>query len=894
MTARQLRPTLVLLALVAGGAVLLHDVTRASEAPKPPATQESAAAKELREFPPQPQVPVLTPEQELKTFQLPDGYRMELVLAEPNIAEPVACVFDGNGRMYVPEMRTYMQDIDGTAEIARRGRVSRHESSRGDGVFDRHTVFADHLLLPRMVLPLEAGRVLINETDTNDVLAWKDKNGDGVADEWELWFDGGKRGGNLEHQQSGLVWGMDNWIYQSVNAWRLRANGNEVIQEKTPGNGGQWGLAQDDYGKMWFSNGGAEKGPVKYQVPIIYGGFDAPNQATPDYPEVWPLVGLADYQGGPMRVRQSDKTLNHFTATCGQAIFRGDRLPADLRGDLLFGEPVGRLIRRTKVENQEGLTFLRNAYDHSEFIRSSDPNFRPVNMTTGPDGCLYIVDMYRGIIQEGNWVREGSYLRKVVKQYGLQNNTGHGRIWRLVHKDFKPGPQPHMLQETPAQLVQHLDHPNGWWRDTAQMLLVLRGDKSVVPALTAMARTHKNPLARIHAIWTLEGLGALDAALVREKLKDADAHVRIAAIRAGEPLMKKGDEPLAADVRALAKDADPNVVIQVLCTAKLLKWPDYNKFAQLTVLATQASGVRAIGALLLNDGNDIEERLYSKEEVAQLRKGREIYQELCFACHGYTGTGMPMDGAAPGATIAPPLVGSRDVLDHGDTAVRILLKGLSGPVVGKDYTAQMVPMNGNDDAWIAAAASYVRNAFGNHAAMVTAKDVARLRAETFKREAPYTLDELHALLPRALANQKEWKLTASHNAADLKLAVDGNFETRWTSKAPLAPGMWVQIELPTETTIAALWLDTTKSTHDYPREYKVQTSPDGLNWNGKPIAQGKGTAGVMEIRFAAPVRTKYLRLTQTGKLRQGEGTFWSIHELRLLEPPATPTQAASE
>ena len=141
-------------------------------------------------------------------------------------------------------------------------------------------------------------------------------------------------------------------------------------------------------------------------------------------------------------------------------------------------------------------------------------------MATAPDGTLYIMDMYRGIIQEGEWVRPGSYLRRMVEQHQLEKNFGRGRIWRLVHKDFKPGPQPHMLDETPAQLVTHLAHPNGWWRDTAQKLLVLRGDKSVVPALVNMARSDKEPLARIHALWTLEGLEALTPALLREKLKD--------------------------------------------------------------------------------------------------------------------------------------------------------------------------------------------------------------------------------------------------------------------------------------------------------------------------------------------------------------------------------------
>ena len=153
-----------------------------------------------------------SPEEELKTITLPEGYSLELVMSEPVIKEPMAFAFDGNGRMYVVEMRTYMQDIDGTGENEPTSRISLHESTKGDGVFDKHSVYLDHLLLPRMVLPLD-DRVLVNITNTQDVTIHRDTNGDGVADESKVWFEGGPRGGNMEHQASGLVWGLDNWIY---------------------------------------------------------------------------------------------------------------------------------------------------------------------------------------------------------------------------------------------------------------------------------------------------------------------------------------------------------------------------------------------------------------------------------------------------------------------------------------------------------------------------------------------------------------------------------------------------------------------------------------------------------------------------------------------------------
>ena len=857
-----------------------------------------AGEKAVEEFPARPPVPYLSVEDELKSFVLPEGYRMEIVLDESSIKEPVVCVFDANGRLFVCEMRTYMQDIDGTKELEPGGRVSCHESTKRDGVFDKHSVYADKMVLPRMVLALD-DRVLINETDTNDIYMYKDTKGDGVSDKKDLWYAGGKRGGNLEHQQSGLIWGLDNWMYQSTNSFRLRwtGTGKEPLKENTPGNGGQWGINQDSYGKMWFSNAGGEQGLVSFQLPIIYGAISLPEQSPPDFLEVWPLVGLGDVQGGHGRHRVPDLTLNHMTASCGNEIVRVDRLPEDLRGDALICEPVGRLIRRAKVEDHEGMTFIKNVYDKKEWLLSTDPNFRPINIANGPDGCLYIVDMYRGIIQEGAWVREGSYLRKVVKQFNLDKNAGRGRIWRLVHKDFKPGPQPHMLDETPAQWVAHLEHPNGWWRDTAQKLLIVKGDKSVVPALVEMAKSNKDHLARIHALWTLEGLDALEKDHVLAALKDAHPKVRAAAIRAGEKLMLNKDNAAIVDqVKIMTADTDPNVVLQVVLTAKLLKWPDFPKISTQVMAQTKFEGVKKLGLKILQTGPSFDPKRFNKAELARLSHGETIFRELCYSCHGFDGKGMSKDAApaglvltakSTGTTIAPPLAGSASVHDR-DSMLRVIMSGLNGPVAGKTYDAQMVPMNTNDDEWIADVASYVRNSFGNHGSMVHWTDSAHARLEAQDRLVPWTSEELKKLQPKTLQNLDAWKLTASHNSEAAKSAIDGNPETRWDTKGDQAPGQWFQIELPETTEIAGILLNYANSAGDFPRGYKVEISTDGKTW-GKPIAEGKGEPSVTEINFN-PVKTKFLRIVQTGSTK---GTFWSIHELALYPPNAPHDNAAN-
>lgn len=823
-------------------------------------------------------IQALSAEEELKTIQLPDGYSLELVLSEPTIKEPVAIAFDGNGRMFVVEMRTYMQDIDGTGELEPKSRISLHESTKGDGVFDRHSVYLDNVLLPRMVLPLD-DRVLVGITNTNDITIHRDADGDGAADEKSVWYQGGERGGNMEHQPSGLVWGLDNWIYTTYNGYRLRwdGEGKPALKENTAPNGGQWGLAQDDYGKMWWSNAGGEKGIWNYQAPILYAAINVPQQKSELFDTVWPLVGLADVQGGNGRFRAEDKTLNHFTGCAGQTIYRGDRLPKELYGNVFLPEPVGRLIRRATVEVKDGITTVANPYEAqmSEFIRSTDPNFRPLNMTTGPDGCLYIVDAYRGIIQEGNWVRPGSYLRSAIEPTGLQHNVGRGRIWRLVHKDFKPGPQPKMIGQPAAQLVSYLTHPNGWWRDTAQRMIVVKGDKDVVPALIEMAAKNDNHLARLHALWTLEGLGALTPEIVRTAMRDAHPQLRASGIRVAESLIKKGDASLVADIKALRTDKDPTVVLQTLYTSKLFNWPNWKLDAQSTLMGSTSVGVKEIGAQLLVEPPKIS-GTFTKEERKQVERGQEIFRSLCFACHGFDGNGMPIAGK-PGATLAPPLAGSKTVI-QGDAIIRVMLHGLTGPINGKTYEAQMVTMATNNDQWIADVASYIRKAFGNNGKLVTKQEVAKLRKDLAKRTTPWTIEELRALSPQPLPNRKDWKLTASHNAKELARAIDGDIETRWDTRKPQSPDMWLQIELPAETDISGLTLDTGKSRGDWPRAYTIEFSKNGTEWE-KPALQGKGDVSVIDYLLPKPARTKFIRVSQLGST---PGTFWSIHELDVL------------
>lgn len=209
---------------------------------------------------------------------------MELVLSDPDIVSPAVVAWDGNGRMYVAEARSYMLDVDAGKQHEATSRISVHESTKGDGVYDKHTVFADNLLFPRMILPMDKG-ILTNETHSDDVLWLQDTDGDGVADRKSVFYTGvgSGRSGNIQQAQSGFVWGLDNWIYSTYNAFRFRWTPRGIIREPSGPPGAEWGMSMDDDGKIWLVNAAGERGPANFQIPIRPGAFLVNDQWEENY-----------------------------------------------------------------------------------------------------------------------------------------------------------------------------------------------------------------------------------------------------------------------------------------------------------------------------------------------------------------------------------------------------------------------------------------------------------------------------------------------------------------------------------------------------------------------------------------------------------------------------------
>ncbi len=507
----------------------------------------------------------LSAEEELKTFKVPKGFRVELVAAEPMVEVPIAQAWDEKGRLFVCEMRGYMQDVEGKGEDQPLGRVVMLEDTDGDGKMDKRTMFADGLILPRAIACVHGG-LLVAEPP----VLWfmKDTKGTGVADLKEQ-VDGayGSRTGQPEHMANSTTRFLDNWIYSANHPMRYKLKDGKWIAESTPSRG-QWGMTQDDYGRPFY-NFNSDFLRANFIPETLYkrnpnftASAGAGVQILKDQ-SCWPSHPTPGVNRGyePKQLRE-DGTLATCTATCGAGVYRGGIFPKEFAGNVFIPEPAGNLVKRVIIEEKDAVLTAKNAYgEHTEFMTSTDERFRPVNAYTGPDGALYITDMYRGVIQHKGFLTH--YLIANILDRKLEQPINQGRIWRIVPDGAKP--QTVKLPEESAKIVDFLAHKNGIVRDAAQRVLVERKDAAVAPAIAKLAMSGVSSLAKIHALWTLEGMAALTPDVVTACLKDKDAKVRATAVRVA-------DRTLAAELAKLVND--PSADVQIALAFSLSAFPE--------------------------------------------------------------------------------------------------------------------------------------------------------------------------------------------------------------------------------------------------------------------------------------------------------------------------------
>ncbi|EGG30979.1 cytochrome c, class I [Aequoribacter fuscus] len=488
--------------------------------------------------------PILNPQEALKAFRIAPGFNIELVAFEPLVEDPVAMAWDEYSRLYVVEMRGYMPDIFGNGKNDPVGQIVRLSDIDGDGVMDESEVFMDKLINPRAVAVVNEG-ILVGVPP--DLWLCRLPEPNAVCDQPERIGDYGPDVGkaNVEHMENGLLAGIDNWLYNSKSARSFRYRNGELEVRMGPKRG-QWGIAKDDLGRLFYNHNSTWlQGDLFFGEDLFAAGGERKYQGIEENLTETSLVYSVRVNPGVNRAYiegtlREDGRLNKSTGVSGLAVYRGDQFPERFSRDVFIPESAGNVVSQFRLSD-EGMSlkatqqlYADEQWGERDFLGSTDERFRPVDAFNGPDGALYIVDMYRGIIQDSYYMSDE--LRAQILQRHLDKPVGKGRIWRVTHEEGKPRmPLPNLGTKSALELVELLGSDNGWTRDTAQRLLIA-SEADVAADLQAVVLGGKT-LAAIHALWTLEGRGELDDKVVASAFAVDDPWRQIHALRAGSSLL---------------------------------------------------------------------------------------------------------------------------------------------------------------------------------------------------------------------------------------------------------------------------------------------------------------------------------------------------------------------
>lgn len=607
-----------------------------------------------------PRVPLVPPKDAVGTIRVKKDFHVELIASEPNVASPVAMAFDERGRLFVVEMIDYSERRNENPHL---GRIRLLEDTNGDGVFDKSTVFADNLPWPTAVFCCNGG-ILVSATP--DIIFLKDTKGTGHADVRETVFTGfasGVERVNVQGLMNSMNWGLDNRIHGStgaqgglIHALRhpeakpLDMQGRDfVIDPRTmmmtsePG-GGQHGLSFDDHGRRFTCNNSqhirlfmyddryAARNPFyAMPAPLVDIAVDGPAaevyRISPE--ETWRVIRthwrVASLVGGP--VEGGGRSSGYFTGATGITIYRGDAFPAEFRDNAFIGEAAGNLVSRKLLYPDDVGLKAQRAPDETnvEFLASTDNWFRPVQFANAPDGTFYVIDMHREVV-EHPW----SLPENIKKFLDLNSGADCGRIFRVVPDGFKQPPLPHLDHASTKELVAMLESPNGWQCDTASRLLYERQDKSAVPALVKLLKTSKSPVGRIHALYSLDGLGALKEAEVARGIGDPDPWVRVHAVKLAERFAHASGSRVFSRLAKMV--SDPSNLVRYQLAFTLGEFPEAGKIKALTEIARQDAGSPWISAAVLSSlatgAGDVFANLSGDATFCESKPGQDFLGQL--------------------------------------------------------------------------------------------------------------------------------------------------------------------------------------------------------------------------------------------------------------------------
>jgi len=581
-------PSLLRFALLIAVLALLAVRPALQAADEPP--QASAAEQDSADRDYSAELPRLNPTEPaeaLQTFALREGFRLELAASEPLVADPVALAFDADSRLYTVEMRGYSEQPDEAL-----GQIRLLTDTDGDRQFDQSTIFVDGLSWPTAIHCYDGGVFI---ADAPDLIYARDNDGDGVADQRETVFTGfGKS--NVQGLLNSLAWGLDNVIHGATSS-----SGGKITRPDAPdepavdlngrdfafdprtrrlwatSGGGQHGLTFDDWGTKFVCHNSDHIMQVmfedRYMARNPYLAAPSPRRSiAEDGPqaevfrisevEPWRIVRTRLRKKGivPGVVEGGGRPAGYFTSATGVTIYRGDAWPEELRGQVFVGD-VGSNIVHRKVLDTTGIEFVaRRADPGVEFLASRDIWFRPAQFANGPDGNLYILDVYREVIEHP------LSIPPIIKQHlDLTSGRDRGRIYRVMAEDGTWRDWPRLSKSTAAELVELLQHPNSWHRETAARLLYERQDPDSVDLVRRLAQMSARPLGRMQCLCTLAGLKVLTADDVSRALQDPEPHVRQHAIRLSEQVQEERDQ-LFPQLVKLTSDPDLHVRYQLAFT----------------------------------------------------------------------------------------------------------------------------------------------------------------------------------------------------------------------------------------------------------------------------------------------------------------------------------------
>lgn len=725
-----------------------------------------------------PPAPVLTVDQALKAFTIEKGFVIEPVAAEPLVDKPVALTFDAKGRMWVCEMRGYMLDVDGKEEDKPIGRIAILEDTDGNGTADKRTTFLENILLPRAIAIVPGG-VLFGDQSTLYFVKSKDDRPDGkpvvLDDKFAV-------GGNVEHKTNGLMFGIDNWMYNAKSDIRYKFTDGKLIREKTASRG-QWGITRDNLGRLYHNSNSLLLAGDRLLPNLLHGnqavkagkGMATNIGTNKVYPgRVTPGINRAymAIKNGFKSDTLDPKThkLNEATAACGPVIYRGNQFPTSHDQAAFVCESTLQLVKLINVERKDGKLNGSHPLKDRDFLTSTDERFRPVNLYNAPDGSLYLLDMYHGIIQHKTYMT--TYLRKQTLSRNLDGPPlGHGRIYR-IRAENKPLTKFEDLTKAPVEtLAKKLGDPIGAIRDLAQKELIDR--KADPAAITAALKSPANELHAIHLIWTLEGLGALDASHLKAALASGNEDLVTTALYASLSISDSQRKLLVDDIiKTTATPATLPYQARVLASidspaaqeALVNLLTKHNKVEFVIPAAISGLGSNAKLFEETNKGRfkdkgfdqaiaqakqapkkevDPESQLKGNH-LASFKRGKELFMTTaaCMGCHGADGAGLD--------NLGPQLDQSDWVTGDPNRLVKVLLHGLSGPIkINNELFTPLGVMPGLGqnpalkDQDIADIATYIRASWSNRASQIEEKTVKQIRDATKDRSAgqAYTQEE---------------------------------------------------------------------------------------------------------------------------------------------------------